>query len=116
MLAATAADHKTAAPEFVGQIKSGEYKVANPSTTELQVNVYGETAVATRIFWKASETIKNEKSAGRYRFTGTRAKRDSRWQGSPRRACQSSEVVAYHVLRPPVWSAPSGGFFFRRAR
>lgn len=86
MLTATAADHKTAAPKFVGQIKSGEYKVANPSTTELQVHVYGETAVATRIFWKASETIKGEKSAGHCRFTDTWTKREAAGRWSPRKA------------------------------
>ena len=42
--------------EFLRQVKSGEYKVANPSTTELQVSVYEETAVATCV-WKADETI-----------------------------------------------------------
>ena len=65
--------------DFVGQVKSGEYKVANPSTTELQVHLHGETAVATCV-WKATETIKGEKIAGHYRFTDVWVKRDGRWQ------------------------------------
>lgn len=65
--------------DFIGQVKSGEYKAANPSTTELQVTIHGDTAVATCV-WKADETIKGEKVAGHYRFTDVWIKRDGRWQ------------------------------------
>ena len=65
--------------DFVGQVKSGEYKTANPSTTELQVDIHGEIAVATFV-WKAAETLKSEKIAYHYRFTDVWVKRDGRWQ------------------------------------
>ena len=74
--------------DFVGQVKSGEYKVANPSTTELQVHIHGEIAVATYV-WKAAETHKGEKIAGHYHFTDVWVKRDGRWQVV---VCQSTPV------------------------
>ena len=65
--------------DFIGEVKSGEYKAANPSTTELHVTLYGETAVVTSV-WKADETIEGKHVAGHYRFTDVWVKREGRWQ------------------------------------
>jgi hypothetical protein len=64
--------------DFIGQVRAGEYKAANPSTTDLQVRIYRETAVTC--VWKALETIKGEKISWHCRFTDIWVKRDGRWQ------------------------------------
>jgi len=65
--------------EFLGQVKSGQYQASAPTTTDLQVRVLGDIAVAT-CEWKATETIQGVKSDGHYRFTDVWVKRDGRWQ------------------------------------
>ncbi|MDO8943509.1 MAG: nuclear transport factor 2 family protein [Desulfobacterales bacterium] len=65
--------------ESIGQIKSGQYKASNPSTTDLQVRLYGDTAVVTCV-WKAAEIIQGKKVDGHYRFTDVWVKREGRWQ------------------------------------
>jgi ketosteroid isomerase-like protein len=60
-------------------LSSGDYKVESEELSDLEVLVYGNTAVATATN-AMKGTYKGQDLSGKYRFTDTWVKRNGRWQ------------------------------------
>lgn len=69
----------TGKAEFLKMVRTGEYKASDTSTSEVQVQLFGKTAVATSV-WKGTETLNGKTTTGIYRYTDTWLKRSGRWQ------------------------------------
>jgi ketosteroid isomerase-like protein len=69
----------TGKPEDKTDLSSGGYKIQSEELSDLKVQVYGNTAVATATN-EMKGTYKGQDLSGKYRFTDTWVKRNGKWQ------------------------------------
>jgi ketosteroid isomerase-like protein len=66
-------------PQDKTDLSLGDYKILSEELSELRVQVYGNTAVATATN-AMKGTYKGQDLSGKYRFTDTWVKRSGKWQ------------------------------------
>jgi ketosteroid isomerase-like protein len=69
----------TGKAEDTTDLSSGDYKIQSEELSDLQVHVYGNTAVASATNTMKG-TYKGQDLSGKYRFTDTWVKRGGKWQ------------------------------------
>ena len=65
--------------QFLANMKSGAWKIASASPSELKVLVLGETGIVHGL-WTEKSSLNGQDLSGTYRYTDVFAKRDGRWQ------------------------------------
>ncbi len=75
--------------QLLANLKSGEIKLQSQNLDDLQVRVYGETAVLTGRSTQKGQFL-GQDSSGQYRFTRVYVKQNGRWQSA---AFQSTRIA-----------------------
>jgi hypothetical protein len=75
--------------QLLANFKSGEIKLQSQDLDDLQVRVYGDTAVLTGRVTQKGQFL-GQDSSGQYRFTRVYVKRNGRWQAA---AFQSTRIA-----------------------
>lgn len=65
--------------QFLANMKSGAWRIASASPSELKVLVLGETGIVHGL-WTEKSSLNGQDLSGTYRYTDIFAKRDGRWQ------------------------------------
>jgi uncharacterized protein (TIGR02246 family) len=65
--------------QFLANMKSGAWKIASASPSDLKVLVLGETGIVHGL-WTEKGILNGHDTSGTYRYTDIFAKRDGRWQ------------------------------------
>ncbi len=65
--------------QFLANMRSGAWKTASASPSELKVLVLGETGIVHGL-WTEKSSLNGQDLSGTYRYTDVFAKRDGRWQ------------------------------------